>query len=251
MVSRFNFTCETCVGDELHGVANALPVGGQIARCEDGVHDAEERPFGTFEVHLATSGATYVGLRNHQPRQAQDFEAIARRQTGSVLVGKACSFDWQKEIYRHRFRLYGAQVHHHVDNVLPCLAHADYSTATYLKTNGLQHFDIGDALIVSVRRANVRIVPTAGVQIVIYAVEACVAQCMCLMFSQKAYGAADVCPATFHMTDFLGQLIDFAVAKTYSAQADAVTCQFVVVDDVVVTIELLVVDPTIFVDICL
>lgn len=77
-------------------------------------------------------------------------------------------------------------IHEHVCHIAMALSHSDDSTAAHLESDPLQHPDILDPLLISMRAADIRIKGTARVQIVIDPVQAGILEQLCLLFRQKS-----------------------------------------------------------------
>ena len=101
----------------------------------------------------------------------------------------------------------------------------------------LQHFQVVDSFLVSVRGANARVKTTAAVQVVIDAVEACLFENQRLLFGQEPDGTTDLRVVLFHLADAFGKFFDVIVRKTDAAEPDAVPRQMHFVDEVVVAVQ--------------
>lgn len=71
--------------------------------------------------------------------------------------------------------------------------------------------------------ADVVIVRTAAVQIVVDAVKTGILEHFRLLFRQKSDRTAQVCSLFFHFTDAVGELFNLGIGKFHAAKANAVS----------------------------
>ena len=159
--------------DGAEGLFEALTVFGEVARSKNGIGDFEQRFFVALEIDFAAGGAADVRLGEQQSCEAKHLDAVFGRQRRNIAGRKACSFYRQQEVDGHRIGIDFQQFKKHVHHVFGRFAHADDAAGANLKTETLEHFQVVDSFLVSVRGADVRVKTTAAVQVVIDAVEAC------------------------------------------------------------------------------
>ena len=83
--------------------------------------------------------------------------------------------------------------------------------------------DVLHALIKSVCTADIMIIGTAAVEIVVDSVQTGFFEHSGLLFCQKTDGTAKMCSLFFHLTDPVGKFFDFFICKFHTAQTDAVS----------------------------
>ena len=83
--------------------------------------------------------------------------------------------------------------------------------------------DILYSLLKGVCTADIMVIRTAAVQVVIYSVQAGFFEHSGLFFCQKTDGAAEMRSVFFHLTDSAGKFFYFFICKFHTAQTDAVS----------------------------
>lgn len=234
--------------DGAEGLFETLAAFGEVARREYGIGYLEERLLVTFEIHLAAGGAADIRFREHQARKAKHLDAVFGRQCRNITLRKARAFYREQEIDGHRIRINFKQFEKHVHHIFGRFTHADDAAGANFKAEALQHFQVVDAFLVSVRGANAWVKTTAAVQVVIDAIEASLFKNQRLLFGQEPDRATDLRVVLFHLADALGEFFDIVIRKTDAAEPDAVPRQMHFVNEVVVAIQLFVFYITILFD---
>ena len=217
-----------------------LAAFGEVARREYGIGHLEERLLVTLEIHFAAGGAADIRFREHQARKAKHLDTVFGRQRRNISRRKARTFYRQQKVDRHRIRINLQQFKKHVHHIFGRFAHADDAAGADFKAEALQHFQVVNSLLVSVRGADARIKTTAAVQVVIDAIEARFLKNQRLLFGQESDGTADLRVVLFHLANAFGEFFDIIVRKTDAAESNAVPRQMHFVNEVVVAIEFLV-----------
>ena len=226
--------------DGAEGLFEALTVFGEVARSKNGIGDFEQRFFVALEIDFAAGGAADVRLGEQQSCEAKHLDAVFGRQRRNIASRKACTFYRQQEVDGHRIRINLKQLKKHVHHVFGRFAHADDAAGANLKTETLEHFQVVDSFLVSVRGADARVKTATAVQIVIDAVEAGFFKNQRLLFGQEPDGTTDLRVVLFHLADAFGKFFDVVVRKTNAAEPDAVPRQMHFVNEIVVAVQLLV-----------
>ena len=231
---------EACRLDGTECFFEALAAFGEVARREYGIGHLEKRLFVTFEIHLAAGGAADIRFREHQARKAKHLDTVFGRQRRNISRRKARAFYGEQKVDGHRIRIDFKQFEKHIDDIFGRFAHADDAAGANFKAKALQHFQVVDSFLVSVRGANARIKTTAAVQVVIDAVEARLFKNQRLLFCQEPDGSTDLRVILSHLADTFGKFFDIVVRKTDAAEPDTVPRQMHFVNEIVVAVKFLV-----------
>ena len=142
--------------------------------------------------------------------QGRGLHAIFRCQAGNICIPKRCALDRQQKIDWQSLRLDLTQLQKHIHDVFFAFTHTDDTAAADLKSQPLKHADVCHTLLKCMGCADVVIVRTAAVQIVIDAVKTGIFEYFRLFFRQKSDGTAKVCSLFFHFADAAGKLFNLA-----------------------------------------
>ena len=101
--------------------------------------------------------------------------------------------------------------------------HTNNSATADLESKSLKHMDVLDTLFKCVCTADVVVIGSAAVQIMVYSVQTGFFQHSGLLFCQETDRAAEMCSVFFHLTDPAGKFFDFFICKFHAAQTDTVS----------------------------
>ena len=228
---------EACRLDGTECFFETLAAFGEVARREYGIGHLEKRLLVSLEIHFAAGGTADVRFREHQACQAKHLDAVFGSECRNVAGSKARAFYRQQEVDGYRVGINLQQFEKHVHHVFGRFAHADDAAGADFEAEALQHFQVVDSFLVSVRRADARVKTTAAVQVVIDAVEARLFKNQRLFFGQEPDGTTDLRVVLFHLADAFGKFFDVVIGETDAAEPDAVPRQMHFVNEVVVAIE--------------
>ena len=217
-----------------------LAAFGEVARREYGIGYLEKRLFVPLEIHFAAGGAANIRFREHEARKAKHLDTVFGRQRRNISRRKARAFYREQEVDGHRIRIDFKQFEKHIDDIFGRFTHADDAAGADFEAEALQHFQVVDSFLVSVRGANARVKTTAAVQVVIDAIEARFLKNHSLLFGQESDGTADLRVVLFHLANAFSEFFDVIVGKSDAAESNAVPRQMHFVNEIVVAVKFLV-----------
>ena len=201
--------------------AGVLSWRGEVVADEQRVGGIESQRLQAPQVHFTSSGDADFGSWVSEPEECEDFEAVDGVEDSGIF--QWCAVDRVKEVDGDGFDTEFLEFVADVDHVVVSFSHADDQSAAefqVLFSAGLERID---SFLVGVSRADFVVESSAGIEIVIDAVDSGLFESSGLIGIEQTEAAADMQPGVlFDVPDGLCNLIDIGITGRSTAGDDAV-----------------------------